>query len=111
MVLDKNPLDDIRNSASIKWVMKNGRIHEMGNHAELMDAAGYYAQLVRQHMGGVGGFAGSSAQRGSRPPGTPATTSARTRRWRGSTPRTPRRDAPVDNSPRATPPIAGTRGR
>jgi ATP-binding cassette subfamily B protein len=49
-------------------VMKNGRIHEMGNHAELMNAAGYYAQLVRQHMGGV---MGSSAQRGSRPPGTP----------------------------------------
>ena len=28
LVLDKNPLDDIRNSTSIKWVMKNGRIYE-----------------------------------------------------------------------------------
>jgi ATP-binding cassette subfamily B protein len=53
-------------------VMKNGRIHEMGNHAELMDASGYYAELVRQHLGGVGGILGTSAaSRGSRPPGTP----------------------------------------
>jgi ATP-binding cassette, subfamily B, bacterial len=51
-------------------VMKNGRIHEMGNHAELMDASGYYAQLVRQHMGGMGGVLGAT-QRGSKPPGTP----------------------------------------
>ncbi len=27
-VLDKNPLDDIRNSMSIKWVMKNGRLYD-----------------------------------------------------------------------------------
>ena len=28
LVLDKNPLDDIRNSASIRYVMKNGRLYE-----------------------------------------------------------------------------------
>ncbi|HWJ23500.1 MAG TPA: amidohydrolase family protein, partial [Gemmatimonadaceae bacterium] len=27
-VLDANPLDDIRNTASIHWVMKNGRLYE-----------------------------------------------------------------------------------
>jgi hypothetical protein len=37
-----------------------------------MDASGYYAELVRQHLGGVGGILGTSAaSRGSRPPGTP----------------------------------------
>jgi ATP-binding cassette subfamily B protein len=46
-------------------VMKNGRIHEMGNHAELMAAAGYYASLVRQHLGA--GLVVSPA-RGSKPP-------------------------------------------
>src|SRR5690606_34113910 len=36
-------------------VMKNGCIHEMGNHAELMVASDYYAELVRQHLGGLSG--------------------------------------------------------
>jgi cytosine/adenosine deaminase-related metal-dependent hydrolase len=28
VVLDGNPLDDIRNSAAIRYVMKNGRLYE-----------------------------------------------------------------------------------
>jgi hypothetical protein len=28
MVFDADPLDDLRNTASIRYVMKNGRIHE-----------------------------------------------------------------------------------
>ena len=39
LVLDANPLDNIRNSQSIKWVMINGRLYDantmaqLGNHA------------------------------------------------------------------------------
>jgi adenine deaminase len=38
VVLDKNPLDDIRHTDSIRWVMANGRLYdgirldEIGNH-------------------------------------------------------------------------------
>ena len=38
IVMDKNPLDDIHNSESIRYVMKNGRLYdgmtmdEIGNH-------------------------------------------------------------------------------
>lgn len=28
VVLDKNPLDDIRNTNSVKWVIKNGTVYE-----------------------------------------------------------------------------------
>ena len=28
MILDKNPLEDIRNTNSIRYVMKNGRLYE-----------------------------------------------------------------------------------
>ena len=40
IILDKNPLDDIRNSESIHYVMKNGRLYdgatmdEIGNHPQ-----------------------------------------------------------------------------
>jgi ATP-binding cassette subfamily B protein len=34
-------------------VLQNGRIAELGSHAELMDRGGYYASLVRRQMHGV----------------------------------------------------------
>jgi Tol biopolymer transport system component len=34
-VLDKNPLDDIHNSMSMRWVMKNGRLYDGGTLDEL----------------------------------------------------------------------------
>jgi Tol biopolymer transport system component len=34
-VLDKNPLDDIKNSTAIKYVMKNGRLYEAGTLNEV----------------------------------------------------------------------------
>ena len=34
-VLDRNPLDDIRNSMSIRWVMKNGRLYDGNTLDEL----------------------------------------------------------------------------
>jgi ATP-binding cassette subfamily B protein len=34
-------------------VLKNGRIHESGRHAELVAAGGYYASLVAKQTGGV----------------------------------------------------------
>ncbi|HRI59743.1 MAG TPA: amidohydrolase family protein, partial [Saprospiraceae bacterium] len=38
IVLDKNPLDDIRNSESIRYVMVNGRLYE----AETLNEIGNY---------------------------------------------------------------------
>jgi hypothetical protein len=35
VVLDRNPLDDIRNSNSVRWVMKNGRLYEGATLDEL----------------------------------------------------------------------------
>jgi Tol biopolymer transport system component len=35
IVLDKNPLDDIRNTETIRWVMKNGRLYEGEDLTEL----------------------------------------------------------------------------
>src|ERR1044071_470647 len=35
LVLDANPLDNIRNSTSIRWVMTNGRLFDANNMAEL----------------------------------------------------------------------------
>jgi imidazolonepropionase-like amidohydrolase len=35
LVLDANPLDNIRNSTSIRWVMVNGRLFDANNMAEL----------------------------------------------------------------------------
>ena len=34
-VLDRNPLDDIRNTMSIKWVMKNGRLYDGNTFDEI----------------------------------------------------------------------------
>jgi imidazolonepropionase-like amidohydrolase len=34
-VLDRNPLDDIRNTMSIQWVMKNGRLYDGNTLDEL----------------------------------------------------------------------------
>jgi len=35
VVLDKNPLDDIRNALAIRWVMKNGRLYDAATLDEL----------------------------------------------------------------------------
>ncbi len=35
IVLDANPLDNIRNSQTIKWVMLNGRLYDANNLAQL----------------------------------------------------------------------------
>jgi imidazolonepropionase-like amidohydrolase len=35
LVLDANPLDNIRNSQTIKWVMLNGRLYDANNMAQL----------------------------------------------------------------------------
>jgi len=34
-VLDKNPLDDIKNTNTIKYVMKNGRMYDANTMAEV----------------------------------------------------------------------------
>jgi hypothetical protein len=34
-VLNANPLDDIRNTTSIRYVMKNGRLYDAGTLAEI----------------------------------------------------------------------------
>ena len=39
MILDSNPLDDIRNTNTIHWVMKNGRLYEGNTLAEVWPRA------------------------------------------------------------------------
>ena len=43
IVLDKNPLQDIRNSEAIQYVMKNGRIY----NAETLEETGNYRQKIK----------------------------------------------------------------
>jgi ATP-binding cassette subfamily B protein len=40
-------------TATIRMVLKNGRISESGSHKELLANGGYYAELVRQQTRGL----------------------------------------------------------
>ncbi len=43
IILDKNPLQDIRNSEAIQYVMKNGRIY----NAETLEETGNYSRKIK----------------------------------------------------------------
>ena len=49
LVLDKNPLDNIRNTTAIRYVMKNGRLYEANTLDEVWPrqkkAGSYYWQV------------------------------------------------------------------
>jgi imidazolonepropionase-like amidohydrolase len=44
-VLDKNPLDDIKNTNTIKYVMKNGRMYDANTMAEVWPRQKQIARL------------------------------------------------------------------
>ena len=45
-MLDKNPLEDIKNTNTIKYVMKNGRMYDANNMSGLAAAEADHAALV-----------------------------------------------------------------
>jgi cytosine/adenosine deaminase-related metal-dependent hydrolase len=51
LVLDRNPLEDIRNSNSIRYVMKNGRLYEGDSLNEIWPRP---RRLVAQHWMNAG---------------------------------------------------------
>jgi len=46
LILEKNPLDDIHNTTSLRWVMKGGRLYEAGSLDELWPEAKPYGRFT-----------------------------------------------------------------
>ncbi|MDX1647286.1 MAG: amidohydrolase family protein, partial [Longimicrobiales bacterium] len=50
VVLDANPLDDLRNTNTVRWVMKNGRLYDAATLAEIWPeerpAEGFYWRSI-----------------------------------------------------------------
>jgi cytosine/adenosine deaminase-related metal-dependent hydrolase len=54
-VLDKNPLDDIKNTNTIRYVMKNGRLYDSNTMAEVWPGQRQIARLWWWSTGIAGG--------------------------------------------------------
>ncbi|MCC6929344.1 MAG: amidohydrolase family protein [Gemmatimonadaceae bacterium] len=60
VILDRNPLADIRNSASVRWVMQNGTLYDAATLATVWPAA-RPAPSMWWRVGGIGGEARQAA--------------------------------------------------
>jgi adenine deaminase len=61
VVLDANPLENIRNSESIRWVMVNGRLFDSMTMNEIGNRPRTRAPLFFERPGDEGGSAASAA--------------------------------------------------
>ena len=50
IVMDKNPLENLRNTNTIAFVMKNGQIVEKDSHEDLLEQRGHYQRLYELSM-------------------------------------------------------------